>query len=432
LIIIVTSLLAGFSAWWLSRGITHPLHQLIDGARNLTKGDTRSRVNVSSKDELGELANTFNEMSSELEIRKASLLTTLDELRRSRLDIMDERNFKESILESISSAIITFSPKGLLTSINSTGHHFLGFGISNGMHFREVFKGWEDMITRTEQALANGRGFGRHPLQTDRDDGMTHFEVGFFAIGTDAGQGLTVTMRNETEKEKLREEMTRLDRLASLGKLSAGIAHEVRNPLTGILLLLDDLHDNASLATNDKNMIKKALSEIERVERLVSALLNYSSPARTDFRMGDLNAVAHDTTLLMRRPCERQRVRIRLEAGELPLFCFDPEKIKQALLNIVKNALEAMPEGGDITITTEAMPEHVTVTISDTGPGIHPEDLPLIFEPFFTRKGAGTGLGLSITQRIMEEHHGQIRVESSPESGTVFTLELPLTDDTKG
>lgn len=432
IIILVTALLAGFSAWSLSRGITRPLHQLTRGARSLAEGDTRSRVSVSSRDELGELANTFNFMSNELEIRKTSLLATLDELQRSRLEILDERNFKASILESISSAIITFSPEGLLTSINATGRYFFGNGIFVDMHYRDVFKGWEGMMLRTEQALINRSGYGRQSLQIDRNNGMTHFEVGFFPIGRDAEQGLTVTMRNETEKEKLREEMTRLDRLASLGKLSAGIAHEVRNPLTGISLLLDDLHDNASLAADDKEMIKKALAEIERVERLVSALLNYSSPARTNFRISDLNLLVNDTILLMRRQCERQKVQIRLEAGELPPFCFDPEKIKQALLNITRNAMEAMPDGGEVTITTRATPEHVTLTVIDNGPGIREEDLPLIFEPFFTRKGAGTGLGLSITQRIVEEHSGQIRVESSAGNGTVFTLELPLAGNTKG
>ena len=432
LIIFITSILAGLSAWSLSRGITRPLHQLIDGARRLAEGDTRSSVSVSSNDELGELANTFNYMSNELETRKSSLLTTLDQLQRSRLEILDERNFKESILESISSAILTFSPDGLLTSINATGHHFLGEDIYEGMHYCDVFKYWEDMALRTGQALSKLSGYGRQPLQLDRNGGMTHFEVGFFPIGRDAEQGLTVTMRNETEKEKLREEMTRLDRLASLGKLSAGIAHEVRNPLTGISLLLDDLHDNAALAADDKDMIKKALAEIERVERLISALLNYSSPVRAEFRMCDLNLVVNDTVLLMRRQCERQKVAIRLETDELPTFCFDPEKIKQALLNITRNALEAMPEGGEIQIISRAKPGYAELVISDDGPGIREEDLPLIFEPFFTRKGAGTGLGLSITQRIIEEHYGRIRAESTTGNGTVFTIELPMTDNPRG
>jgi signal transduction histidine kinase len=128
------------------------------------------------------------------------------------------------------------------------------------------------MAERTEQTLLKRSGYGRQSMTFDRNNGRTYFDLGFFPIGRDAEHGVTVTMRNETEKEKLREEMTRLDRFASLGKLSAGIAHEVRNPLTGISLLLDDLFDNAALAPDDKNMIKKALAEIERVERLISAL----------------------------------------------------------------------------------------------------------------------------------------------------------------
>ncbi|MBC8017483.1 MAG: histidine kinase, partial [Verrucomicrobia bacterium] len=349
------------------------------------------------------------------------------ELRRSRLEILDERNFKESILESISSAIVTFSPDGLLTSINATGRQFLGNDVSIDMHYRQVFNGWADMSALVTRSLNNSGHYGREPFSIERNGSMTHFEVGFFPIGRDAEKGLTVTMRNETEKEKLREEMMRLDRLASLGKLSAGIAHEVRNPLTGISLLLDDLHDRAATASDDQVMIKKAVAEIERVERLINALLNYSSPARVEFRQYDLNLVVNDTVLLMRRQCERQKVLISTNAGNLSPFRFDPEKIKQALLNITRNALEAMPDGGEIIITTAIDADHAIITIFDSGPGIREADLPLIFEPFFTRKGAGTGLGLSITQRIVEEHHGRIYAESDSTCGTVFTLKLPLT-----
>ncbi len=425
MIILATALLAGFSAWVLSRGITRPLQQLIEGARRLAEGDTRSRVRVSSTDELGELADTFNTMSNELEIRKTSLLSTLDELRRSRLEILDERNFKESILESISSAIVTFSPEGLLTSINATGRHFLGNNISEDMHYRDVFKDWGAMGQLTAQALLTRSGYGRQPLQLNRPNGMTHFEVGFFPIGKDAERGLTVTLRNETEKEKLREEMIRLDRLASLGKLSAGIAHEVRNPLTGISLLLDDLHDRAETDSADQQLIKKAVNEIDRVERLVNALLNYSSPTRAEFRICDLNQLVNDTVLLMRRPAEKGGVSIMLESGDIAVFRFDPEMIKQALLNIIRNAVEALPAGGSVTVGTLSIGDSAVIRISDNGPGIREDDLPLIFEPFFTRKGAGTGLGLSITQRIIEEHHGRIQVESSSKTGTTFTIELP-------
>ena len=112
--------------------------------------------------------------------------------------------------------------------------------------------------------------------------------------------------------------------------------------------------------------------------------------------------------------------------GDVPPFNFDLEKIKQAVLNLVKNALEAMPDGGRIDIATNAADGMATITITDSGPGIAAEDLPLIFEPFFTRKGAGTGLGLSITQRIVEEHHGRITVESEVGEKTAFTIYLPM------
>lgn len=426
IILLITSLLAGLSAWGLSRGITRPLLQLTEGAHKLAEGDIHSRVAVTSTDEVGELARTFNFMADELETRKNNLLATLDELQRSRIDILDERNFKTSVLESISSAIITISPHGLLTSINGVGQQFLANSATLGTEYHVVFAAWPDVVTRIETVLHSRQGYGRVPLNRSLDGEHTYYDFGLFPIGVDAEQGLTITLRNETERERLREETVRLDRLASLGKLSAGIAHEVRNPLTGISLLLDDLHDKPGFNAEDKVMLSKALSEIERVERLVSALLNYSSPVRSDFREGDLTQLITDILLLMRRQAEKQGVTLNVSCVHLPPFRFDPEKIRQAVINILKNALEVLDTGGILTITTGVSETAVTVAIHDNGPGIREQDLPLIFEPFFTRKGAGTGLGLSITQRIIEEHHGSLTVASDAASGTTFTIVLPL------
>jgi signal transduction histidine kinase len=428
LIILAAALLSALSAWLLSRNISIPLRQLTEGAGKLAAGDTHVRVAVKSGDEIGVLASTFNYMADELELRKQSILSTLDELRKSRLEIMDERNFQRSVVESISSAIVTFSPDGRLTSINGTGRLFLGNHIVPDMLYDEVFSGWENLADRIALVISKHCGYGRVPYRFDRGEGMTHFDVGFFPIGENAEKGVTITLRNETEKEKLREEMMRLDRLASLGKLSAGIAHEVRNPLTGISLLLDDLHDQAASGSDNQNMIKKALAEIERVERLINALLSYSSPVRAEFRTCDLNQLVSDTVLLMRRQCERQRIQLTLTVGELPLIRLDADKIKQAVLNVIKNAQDALPNGGHISISTAVEGGCAVVSIGDDGCGIEAEDLPLIFEPFFTRKGAGTGLGLSITQRIVEEHHGMIRVESNHGEGTCFALKLPLSE----
>ncbi|HEY6872736.1 MAG TPA: ATP-binding protein [Geobacteraceae bacterium] len=426
LIITATSFLVLICAWFLSRGVTRPLALLAEGARRVAAGSPGSRVEIASNDELGELADNFNKMAAELELRKNSLLRTLDELSSSRREILEERDFKENVLESITSAILTISPDGVLTSINGTGKRFLGEGARPGAHFSTLLDGWGDMAERIGLVLAGRKGYGREPLIVERDEVSRYFEVGFFPIGEERARGITVTMRDETVRERLREEMIRMDRLASLGKLSAGIAHEVRNPLTGISLLLDDLHDRAVNDPGSQAMMRKALAEIERVERLISALLNFASPPKARFREGEIDRVVQDTILLLRRHCEQQRVELTFAAGGVPPFHFDVEKIKQAVLNLVKNALEAMPQGGRIGVETRAEEGTAIITVADSGPGIAACDLPLIFEPFFTRKGAGTGLGLSITRGVVEEHQGKIAVESEKGKGTTFIIHLPM------
>ena len=426
LIVALTSVLVVLCAWFLSRGITRPLALLTEGARRMADGADDSRVAIDSGDEIGELATSFNKMAGELEQRKNRLLGTLDELSTSRKEIMDERNFKESVLESISSAILTFAPDGVLTSINSTGRRLLGEWVVPGNGYRDIFRGWGDMADRTAAVLAGEKGFGREPFEIELEAMVRYFDVGFFPIGGGAARGITVTMRDETVRERLREEMIRMDRLASLGKLSAGIAHEVRNPLTGVSLLLDDLHDRAGLGPEDRAMTEKALLELERVERLIAALLNFSSPPKVRFREGDLNRVVQDTLLLLRRECERRGVKLHTSLGTVPVFRFDVERVKQALLNLVKNALEALTHGGVIEVATVVSGSSAQVRVSDNGPGIAADALPLIFEPYFTSKGAGTGLGLSITRRVVEEHQGRIEVESEEGKGTTFSVSLPL------
>jgi signal transduction histidine kinase len=174
-------------------------------------------------------------------------------------------------------------------------------------------------------------------------------------------------------------------------------------------------------------LIARALAEIERVERLTTSLLSYAAPPAAEFRVGDLAAVARDVQILFRKACAQQGIELLCSCSEVPLFPFDEEKLRQALINLLKNAQEALPTGGIIEIATGSAADMAFITVRDSGPGIPDSDLPQLFEPFFTRKGAGTGLGLSITQRIVEEHGGTITVQSNG-SGTVFTMQLPLHD----
>ena len=422
LILALATVLALLAAWRISRGITRPLALLTGQAKALAGGSGSSRVEISSGDEVGELAAAFNRMAAELETRNRHLLETMEQLDRSRQEVTGERNFMEGVVNSISSAIIPFDSSGEMISVNTKGMTILPEKPVVGQHYREVFKNWPELVARVDDTVAGKRPFGRTPFSADGK----FFDIGIFPIGGAMEQGITVTIRDETEKERMREEMTRMDRFASLGRLSAGIAHEIRNPLTGITLLLDDLHDRSSIDAASREMLGKALAEIERVEKLINALLSYASPPRSAFSRGDFGMVIKDTLLFFRKACEKAGVTLTSRIGEVPLFAFDQDKIRQMLLNLLRNSLIATSPGGVITVAAWAENGTAKLTVIDTGQGIPAGDIKQIFEPFFTRSKGGTGLGLSITQRIVEEHHGTISAASIAGEGTVFTVLLPL------
>ena len=431
LIIAVTTILALLAAWLISRGITRPLALLTAQTRALAGGSGSSRVEISSGDEVGGLAQDFNRMATELESRNRHLLETLAELDRSRQQVTGERNFMEGVVNSISSAILPFSRDGLLLSVNTNGRMILGKQAAVGRHYRDIFARWPDLVARIEATVAGKRPFGRAPFTTGSDDRTRHFDIGIFPIGAEMELGITVTMRDETEKERMREEMTRLDRLASLGRLSAGIAHEIRNPLTGITLLLDNLHDRPACDRESRELMKRGLEEIERVEKLINALLSYATPPRSEFRESDFNLIIEETLLFFRKACEKEGVALVSNLEDIPALILDPDKMRQLLLNLLRNALIATASGGVISVAVARKEGMAELVVSDSGQGITAEDIEHVFEPFFTRSRGGTGLGLSISQRIVEEHHGTITVASTRGEGTVFTIRLPLRPETE-
>jgi len=417
--------LVALAAFFVSRGITTPVRRLTESAQRLERGEASIPVVLPGGDEVGELTESFNRMAAELHRQREGLMETLRSLDLSRQEIVAERNFKDSILESISSGILTFSPEGRLTSVNGTGRLIIGEGCEVGRPYREILREFGDISDEVEDALAGRGNFGRRSRRLAREGVEKHYDVGVFPIPLEGGGGVTLTIRDETERERLRAEMMRLDRLASLGRLSAGIAHEVRNPLTGVSLLLDDLHDRMASHPDDAQLIVRALSEIERVERLITSLLTYAAPPAPSFVRGDLNETIREVILFFRKGLEQGGITLVTDLHPLPTISFDRDTMRQVFINLLKNAQEALAGGGTIVISSSPVGDGVLVAIADDGPGIDPADLPVVFEPFFTRKGAGTGLGLSITQRIVEEHGGTIAVTSEKGKGTRFEIRLP-------
>lgn len=230
-------------------------------------------------------------------------------------------------------------------------------------------------------------------------------------------------------------QLRRADRLSALGQLSAGLAHEIRNPLGAIKGAVEILQDDFPPGHPKAEFYAILLKEVERLNDVLTNFLSFARPVTPHLAPLDVRAVLTALEGLISGQARAHRVQIftSFHAGPSRLMA-DETLLKQAFLNIMLNAVEAMPEGGDLAISTRlspegaagGRPEWVEAVFDDTGPGIQEEDLGRIFDPFFTTKKDGTGLGLAITHRIIETHHGTIRVMSQRGKGSTFVVTLPL------
>jgi signal transduction histidine kinase len=227
--------------------------------------------------------------------------------------------------------------------------------------------------------------------------------------------------------------MKRADRLASIGEMAAGIAHEIKNPLAGIAGVIQVLKKDLPAGEPKRAVLDEVLSQVERMDKAVRNLLSFARPPEPRMTMVDVNELIGKLMDFLAPQFAKNGITVerRLTAG-LPWLVLDPDLMQQALLNIALNAIKAMPRGGKLTVETrmeapaEGVPGLIRIILSDSGEGIAPENLSRIFSPFFTTRQQGTGLGLSITQRIVEQHNGEISVQSSSGKGAVFTIKLPF------
>jgi nitrogen-specific signal transduction histidine kinase len=232
--------------------------------------------------------------------------------------------------------------------------------------------------------------------------------------------------------KKSKSYIRRADRLASLGTLTAGLAHEIRNPLVAIKTLIQLLPERMEDEEFRSHFLQIASDEVDRISSLVNELLEFARPSEPNFGLEDINTILDGMLLLVSTESKKKHIELIKEcAGDLPRITVDGEQIKQVFLNVLLNAIEATPEGGEIVVKTRSFLKpggdpFVQVEFTDTGCGIAPESLEDIFTPFFTTKTQGSGLGLSISNQIIQDHKGYINVRSEIEKGSTFFINLPV------
>ncbi len=295
---------------------------------------------------------------------------------------------------------------------------------SNLPQFRRLFKLLKKSSAPTVLSELNLSSSSQKEL-------MVEVSARFFEY--DGQRLIQAIARDVSEQHALTDKLVQTDKLVLLGQLSAGVSHEIKNPLAAVKLNLQALKRTFEEDSPEFNYSKNALQGVQRISRIVEVTLNFSRPAPPDIKELDLNALIPVALDLSASMLKKKEIKVELNLNEkIKRIAADEKQIQQALVNIITNAADSIKNKGAIKIKTyeekggrRAEGTYSIVSISDSGKGIPPEDLPKIFNPFFTRKADGTGLGLPITQRIMHQHSGVIDVESSVGKGATFYLKLP-------
>lgn len=339
--------------------------------------------------------------------------------------------YNEKMLASIDDAIIVVDNEGRVVISNNMAEKMFGVQEkAKGVHFDEILPKESPFGVLLNDTLSGSRFF--RDLQVDwvNEGHVSHILVSTSTLADYGGNiiGAVLSCRNITERIRLEEKMHLQERLASLGKLVAGVAHEIRNPLTSISCYIQHWQNQNK---PNPRALATMYREVARLDSIVDQLLYFAKPAEAQFSFNDINKIA-DNVLAFFSELHQGRYNLvkNLKSG-LPRVWIDTEQIERVVVNIMFNALQALPEEGTVIISTDYCPEEdtVEVSITDNGCGIPQENLMHLFDPFYSTRPKGTGLGLAIAHEIVKAHGGHIEVESEVGRGTKFAFYLRTKED---
>jgi two-component system sensor histidine kinase HydH len=353
--------------------------------------------------------------------------------RFTRTSLSRIRVFSEALVKNMPIGLIALDDSGQIVTCNEKAQVILNVSCSDALG-KEVMTVLPGPLKNLLEELPEQGGLLERDIKLTSPDGKDQIweiiAAGLMDEGIPAGRILLI--HDATAIRELQKEVTKSRHLTSIGSLAAGVAHEIRNPLSSIKGFAVYLKDKLSGNIEDEKTAEVMIQEVERLNRVISQLIEFARPLelkKEETRFSDL--VRH-TVKLIDAEARKNEITIDMEIDtDAPLIEIDPDKIKQVLLNIFLNSLAAMKKGGKLVIMFLPGESYLSVIISDTGMGIEKTDLPRIYDPYFTSKPAGTGLGLAIVQKIMEAHGGYINVESTAGQGTKIFLIFPLSDTGK-
>ena len=355
------------------------------------------------------------------------------ELKETAKTLASLRVLHERIVESIRSGLITTDLDGIIYSFNSAAAEITGFAPESmrSTSIYDLFGNIKEPIELSLVAAATGEPLPRFETDLTTPDGFAvriGYSVSHLLSESHQPTGFIITFQDLTEIRSMEESVRRKDRLAAVGRVAAGLAHEIRNPLGAMRGAIQMLESKMPREPIQSGLMDIILKESDRLNQIITNFLGYARPAAGDFVETEIGeAIRSTVVLLSHSPDVKDSHVLKTDLGESPEFIFaDPTQLKQIFWNLARNALQAMPNGGTLSISVESIPNNrIRIKFEDTGRGMSPEQVEQLFEPFSNSSTGGTGLGLSIVYQIVKDHNGAINVRSRLEHGTVITVELP-------
>ncbi|MFQ5847018.1 MAG: ATP-binding protein [Candidatus Methylomirabilales bacterium] len=402
--------LSGFSLGLvISRRIARPLRELTRSVEELSRGGFQREVSVRTveKDEIGRLAESFDKMVRNLGEKVG--------------EIQQTKQYLEDLLENANDFICTLDGEGGITYVNRK--------------FEELGYRRDDLVGRPLDALLlKGSGEDDHASEVEIRDARGRRAILVMSTSPlkDNGGRVVGTLgigKDITERKELEQRLITSERLASIGELAGAMAHEIRNPLGSIYTAANLLTYDQGVTINADHLalLRVVKHEARRLNRLLTDFLRFARPRPPNLVSCNVNALAEETLEALRYDEAAKGKEIRRALNPLvPSLLVDADQIKQALWNIALNALQAMDDGGTLSLSTSSSDGKVLITVEDTGRGIPREELGKVFEPFYSRKPDGLGLGLAIALRVVEAHAGRIAAESEEGKGTKVIIALPV------
>jgi two-component system, NtrC family, sensor histidine kinase PilS len=343
------------------------------------------------------------------------------------------RALHERIVESIRSGLITTDLDGNIYTFNAAATEITGYHLDKiwGTSIYDLFGDIREQIDLSLAAAGGGEQLPRFEADLITPDGFAvriGFSVSLLFSETNEATGLIITFQDLTEIRSMEESVRRKDRLAAVGRVAAGLAHEIRNPLGAMRGAIQVLETNTPQASIQSNLMDIILKESDRLNSIITNFLDYARPMAGEFAETDVGQAILDTlSLLKHSPDVKDHHTLTSNLGSQPIkISADGAQLKQIFWNLARNAIHAMPNGGEFRVGLDTIPNNrVRITFEDTGLGMSPDQVEQLFEPFSNSTTGGTGLGLSIVYQIVRDHNGVINVRSRQGQGTVITVELP-------